>query len=134
MLAAEGCQFRLDRFGFLLQGRSLLRQEGDAIGESLLTLLQGGLEIGVADRREQGFIFHRVPARDADVKNARGFPSAGATGADLDPIGQGAAAEIEALGNRFEQQRTLKQCNQSWNVIGGCIESQLLKHLAAGGS
>ena len=52
-----------------LQFRGLLIQEGQSLGESLLTLLEGIAQVGLAEALQDGSSLLRIAPLEADLQN-----------------------------------------------------------------
>ena len=131
---AEPGQFALELAVARLELGSLVVQEGKTIGQALLPLLLGGLQISGAELLEQALGFSNLAAGDGDLENAVGGVATFSSLADADALRELFWGGVELLGDGTQQQRTLQHLDQGWNVVAGGVAGQLFKHGAAAGS
>ena len=87
MAFAESGQFGLQFGGFGLEGGGLLVEEADAVGQALLALVEGGLQVGVAEGFQQLFVLCGISAGDDHFDHPFGARLFAASGGDVDARG-----------------------------------------------
>ena len=125
---AEAGQFTLQLGGACFQGRGLLVEEADAIGQALLALVEGRLQVGLAELIQQALVLLGIAAGDCHREHPFGFLLAATASGDADPVAEGRAGEAEAAGDWLQHDRALEHLDQGWDVGAGGVAGQLGKH------